>query len=411
MPHPKVVSRRVRIARTLKAVTNKNKAKMLLLAAAALMFWTIVAWRGLSTVGPNQLRVFGSFWSSGWAVAHHLNPYAVYPLSWHIPLHDARHGYALVDLNLSPPSLLPLFHVLSFLAPDTAVKLWTLASAAAVFTCIALVILSPGVEVQRRQLLWLLICPALYDTLLVAEDWTFLALAATLAWFLINRNRQIAAGVFLGILVAIKPNYALWPLFLLIAGHKRTAATTALVTTVLCMVPVLLYDPAVYPQWLHAISGDQHWTFPTDVSISAFATIFGHPAVGQAVSASLVLFSCWFIFRNRPSTDAIAGIALSVAMLASPIAWMHYTLLLIPVLLSRPWDRRMTAAALLLILPTHFAMILMRVPDAAMAARCCYLLAICYFALRFFTDGLTEIKEHNDTEKANSRLMAEAATS
>lgn len=366
-------------------MTDKARRRILGLMVTVVVFWTILGWRFLTSPETNHLRVFGSFWASGWAAAHHLNPYLAYPLTWRVPIiGPQQHVSRITDLNLSPPALLPLFHLLSFFAPDNAVKVWTVLSGLATFSFEALLLFSGEKHSQKRQFIWLALCPATYDAIVVGQDWTFLAMAALAAWLLLKRDRQIAAGLLIGLVVAAKPNYALWPLFLLFSGQRRVAITAGVVASALSILPVFVYGPGIYAEWLHALSGDPHWVFPTDVSITGFTTLLGHRAVGVVLSAALVLFSCGFVLKWRPSPEASSGIALSIAILASPVAWMHYSLLLVPYLLAFSWDRRITVAACLMLLPTQLALYSIRFPAATVLTHCCYLLPICYFAFRFF---------------------------
>jgi hypothetical protein len=65
----------------------------------------------------------------------------------------------------------------------------------------------------------------------------------------------------------------------------------------------------------------------------------------------LVLGLLVWAYRCRPSFVTVSGVALVTALLASPIAWPGYTLLLLPVLASRPWTPLVRAGAVLLVAP------------------------------------------------------------
>ena len=59
----------------------------------------------------------------------------------------------------------------------------------------------------------------------VWETWRGMSWAMTGAWLLMRRGDWLVAGILIGLVVAIKPNYALVPLVLFAAGHWRPAFT------------------------------------------------------------------------------------------------------------------------------------------------------------------------------------------
>lgn len=320
-----------------------------LAGSAVLLMAAAVYSSSLSTHGPDGLKVFGSFWASGWAAAHHQNPYAVYPLTWifHLP---GRPGN-VVDLNLSPPALLPFFEGLSWLNPDVAVKVWTFLSLVLYLGCGALLVQVNREHIQHRQILWFVLARAAMNMLALGQDYSLFIALAVVAWVLLERDRQLAAGIVLGLLIAAKPNYALWAVLLLFCRRGRAAAVAFVVAAALCALPLALYGPGIYGEWTRAVAGDPHWFFPNEVSITGFATRMGHPRIGEGLAAALLVFACGVVVWKRPSLRNTSGIALSVGMLASPLAWFHYALLLAGPLFARRWDLILSLVLLLLMLP------------------------------------------------------------
>ena len=312
--------------------------------AAALVYTTF-----LNTSAPDGLKVFGSFWASGWAAAHHLNPYAVYPLTWIFKL--PGHPGKVVDLNLSPPALLPLCEALARFSPNVAVKIWTLLSAGLFIGCGALLVREYRETIQHRQILWFLLARATLNTLGLGQDYALFVALAVGAWLLLERKREIVAGILLGLLIAAKPNYALWALLLVFCGRWRAAAVGAAVAAALSALPLVLYGPGIYGEWMRAVAGDPHWFFPNEVSIPGFATRMGHRMAGEAVAAGLLAAAIGMVAWKRSSLRNASGVALSVGMLASPLAWYHYSLLLAGPLLRERWDWALSLFLLLLMVP------------------------------------------------------------
>ena len=316
-------------------------------AAAILTFAAVSFLPGLNTAGRYGLKVYGSFWASGWAARNHLNPYGTYPLTWVFPFQSHK----VVDLNLSPPAMLPLFEALTLLDPNVGAKVWTVLSLLLFLGSAALLTREYEKHVQHRQILWVMLGPAVLNTLWLGQDYSLFVALAVAAWVLLERDRELPAGVALGVLIAFKPNYALWIVLLALIGRWRSSAMAVAVGAALSALPVALYGRGVYGEWMRAVASDPHWFFPNEVSISGFARHLGAPLAGTIVSALLVLASCAVVLWKRPSLRDTSSLALSVGMLASPIAWFHYALLMAGPLFRERWGIALTMALFCLVLP------------------------------------------------------------
>jgi hypothetical protein len=306
----------------------------------------------LPSFGPHAkygYKVLGSFWASGWAAAHGQNPYAVYPLTW--TFHLDGHPGTVVDLNLSPPALLPFFAAFSWVSVDAAARIWSLISALLIIGSAALLVAENCAHVQHRQILWFLLARAMFNTLWLGQDYSLMIALAVAAWVLLARDRQLAAGILLGVLVAAKPNYALWPLLLVFCGRWKATAVAAGVAAALCALPLALYGPGIYGEWMRAVASDPHWFFPNEVSLIGLATRAGHARVGEALAAALLIASCVVVVWKRQSLRVTSGVALSVGMLASPLAWYQYAMLLAGPLFARRWNWALTLVLLILLQP------------------------------------------------------------
>ena len=304
---------------------------------------------GFSPHAQYGYKVFGSFWASGWAAAHHLDPYAVYPLTW--IFHLDGHPGTVADLNLSPPAMLPIFEAMAWFSPAVAAKIWTLLSLGLFLGCGALLVQTYRGHIQHRQIVWFLLARAVFNTLWLGQDYSLFVALAVAAWLLLERDRQVAAGIFLGLLIAFKPNYALWPLLLVFCGKWRASAVAAGVAAGLCALPLALYGPGIYGEWMRAVAGDPHWFFPNEVSIPGLSMRLGHPRIGEILAAALLVATCGVVVWKRPSLRVTSGAALGVAMLASPLAWYQYAMLLAGPLLRERWSVALSVMLLVLLLP------------------------------------------------------------
>jgi Glycosyltransferase family 87 len=319
-------------------------------AASAVLLGAALVY--LPSFGPHAqygYKVLGSFWASGWAAAHGQNPYAVYPLTW--IFHLDGHAGTVVDLNLSPPALLPFFATFSRVSVDAAVRIWTPLSALLLIGSGALLVGANRAHVQHRQILWFLLARAMFNTLWLGQDYSLMIALAVGAWVLLERNRQVAAGIALGVLVAAKPNYALWPLLLVFCGRWKASAVAAGVAAALCALPLALYGPGIYGEWMRAVASDPHWFFPNEVSLIGLATRMGYARLGEAAAAALLVVACGVVAWKRPGLRVTSGVALGVGMLASPLAWYQYAMLLAGPLFARRWNWALTLVLAILLQP------------------------------------------------------------
>ena len=167
-------------------------------------------------------------------------------------------------------------------------------------------------------------------------------------------RHPIASGICIGLLVAIKPQYLVWPVLLLAAGHRRLAASATLTAVGLSALPLALGHSEWYEQWIEAsrasagslqladnlslLNAVARLRLPTEVGVG----IIGAGLVGLALFAAV----------RRPPPKQVSGVAFVAAMLASPVSWIGYGALLVPVFLARSyWAEPLLIAAILLAVP------------------------------------------------------------
>ena len=184
-------------------------------AAVLLVLLIIGLERSLPT---RELNDFGSFVASGRAAVDRDNPYGIHTLTFHVVLP----GVDLWNPNLNPPASLPLFALLTLLEPARGFRVWwSLSLCCYAFVVLLLVRTSSGLRWQTA--LWAFALAGLWDTLSLGQIYLPLVLVAVVAWVFIEQGRRSLAGALIGIVVAMKPNFAVWPVLLLLAGHRTIA--------------------------------------------------------------------------------------------------------------------------------------------------------------------------------------------
>ena len=294
---------------------------------------------------------FGSFVASARAAKEGLNPYGIYELTLHVELP----GFESWNPNLNPPISALLFQIFDTPDPQAAYRIWRWISVAFyAATVLLLVRRFPGVQAVIVAL-WAFALAGFWDTLFLGQIYLPLVFAAVAAWMLLERGNGLAAGMLIGIIVSMKPNFLVWPALLFLSGYYRPALTAGITAGIISAIPLLVYGPEVYRQWFELVASDRERAFfLTNGSFAGLAARAGVPMLGLILSLALLAGLALWAFLRRPDVLVASALALVAALLASPLGWIHYTLFLLPVLVMH-WHRpTMRIVALLLVVPVPF---------------------------------------------------------
>ncbi len=306
---------------------------------------------GVVTSFPRgELHDFGSFVAAGQAATQHLNPYAGhYPLVFRPYSPDL--GRTIVSPNLNPPISVLVFSPLAYLDPYLAFVVWYGLSLLLYLLVIFILARSYPQHTSALRIGWALSLAGFWHTLELGQIYVPLLLATTGALLLMQRERPILAGVLIGLLVAFKPNFAIWPVLLLLSGYWRVALAGLGTSALLSLLPLAFYPPTIYIQWLKASAAYSGRILPINNSFPGLGERLGLPLLGIALSIILLLALLAWAWHYRPPQLTVSGLALLAAILASPIAWIGYTLLLLPVLFRRTWSTPEQIAAIMIAVP------------------------------------------------------------
>lgn len=238
-----------------------------------------------------SLRDFGTFYESGKAALDGRNPFEIHENSYRVTI---KH-FDGANPNLNPPASLLLFAPMSLFEPHMTLRvIWwgSLAGFLGVLLALNRIYRPTG---GKWLLLWAISMPGFWGTVMLGQVYVALLIAAAAAWILQDRGRLVAAGLLIGLLAAFKPNFLVWPVLLLIAGHWRTAIPAFVSFAVLSVLPVLFFGPQIYQQWIEMIVNDDpsRILWVTNMSVIAYASRLGLPGVGQAMAAGILLGLAW----------------------------------------------------------------------------------------------------------------------
>jgi arabinofuranan 3-O-arabinosyltransferase len=294
---------------------------------------------------------------------------------------DTYHTGSLLP-NLNPPLLALLLAPFGLLPAPPAY--WA-------FTVVSLLVMTAAVVLVARELrlasrwtvlavLTLWASSPLHGTLVLGQIYGLLLLGVSLGWLAQRRGRPVLSGIVLGLVVAIKPSLA--PLLLVPLVQRRPVP---LWSGLLCaglgtVIGVLAAGPSSALEWLRLASGTPAPEVDANASLPGLVARLGGPgAVGWVLTVLVVVVSLWCVRRAAalmsedlgsvgpatvpgsvgPATvpgsvgpaDAALFAVIAGCLLAAPIAWLNYTVLLWPGALVLARAGRWRVAVPLLVVP------------------------------------------------------------
>ncbi len=295
---------------------------------------------------------FGSFIAAGTEAASGNNPYrSDSPLVYTVESSDT--GQRLASPNLNPPLSILFFRGLARAEPMRAASGWRLVSAFLFAGGLLILAWWYRSFTTPLRIFWAVCLAGIWNTLALGQIYAPLFLAAVGAWLLMEKGRSLLAGILLGFLIAIKPNFLFWLLLLAVGGHIRTGLSAAGTSLILSLLPVLVLGTEVYRQWLDALLEypSLGLTIAGNSSLPSLAARLGHEQLGIIFNLILAGFVLVYVYSRRTSLGphAIHAAGIVSSILISPFSWPGYTVLTLPIFFARPhwgWLEKVAAACL-----------------------------------------------------------------
>jgi len=311
--------------------------------------------------GKNDLMDFGSFYAAGLKLQNGENPYD--PNSEYIfDIFFSRVGAGGKMMNLNPPISALIFQFLLKFEPHQAMVVWQIISAVLYLIVVWILITSYKSNIRPGIVIWALTLAGFWHTLVLGQIYILLLFFTTLGWVFLQREKYILAGAAIGMIVAIKPNFVIWPLFLLVSGYSLTFAISIISSLIISLIPIAFWGTKIYTQWLEASSlRPETLMMPGNNSLLGLTARFHSIGLGIAISIILV-FALLALSRLKSQNhmerpEYISALGIIASLLASPISWTGYTILLLPIYFSlKKWTWPVIASAVILSIP--FAIVL-----------------------------------------------------
>jgi alpha-1,2-mannosyltransferase len=187
----------------------------------------------------------------------------------------------------------------------------------------------------------LLLSSPLLATLALGQIYPVLALLLVAAWMADRRNQSSFCGGTLGVVVALKPSLApilLWPL---VRRRWRTSGAALVSGAVATLVGAVVVGPEATLDWLRLLSDSSASSYWDNASLpSAAARLFTESPFAQHIAilpwtipvayalgiGAIVLTAA----RVRQGAEVGLWALVAASLLAAPIAWHNYLVLLGP---------------------------------------------------------------------------------
>ncbi|MDQ3006209.1 MAG: DUF2029 domain-containing protein [Chloroflexota bacterium] len=296
---------------------------------------------------------FGSFISAGKAAQEGKNPYTTdSPLVFQVESQNT--DQTLSSPNLNPPVSIIFFRPLADIDPSKAVSAWRVISAVMFVAGVFILARSYPKFTNPIRILWAFNLAGFWNTIALGQIYAPVFLLAIGVWIFTEKGYSKLAGIMLGIIIAIKPNFIFWLLLLGFAGQITTIFSAAATVLLLSLWPVALFGPQIYQQWLTALSN-----YPSiglliagNSSLQSLSARFGSAIPGIVMSVFLFGVSLYLARRNKYSPTKINTLGIAGSLLISPFSWAGYTILTLPILFSKSrWNWLHLLAAVILAFP------------------------------------------------------------
>ena len=228
--------------------------------------------------------------------------------------------------NLTPPLLAPVFAGLALLPIRFAFLVWT-----GVGLVVAFLVTRHVAREWRRPTghvtALILACHGMAIGVVLGQLHLLIFVLVTAAWLADREDRPVAAGIWLGAAIYLKPFLALVAAYWLWRRAWRAAATAAAIVATGYAVG-LLWVPAATAAWFESVRSVTWQYASVNLSVWGWVARLDLPPWVAVIFAALVLVL--LIWRLPTlSRDGAWFAVLVAAYLVSPIAWLYYALPLI----------------------------------------------------------------------------------
>lgn len=291
-------------------------------------------------MGKLHLNDFGKFYYSAQYFLAGQDMYAPSPATT-LPAGDTTHDF----LNMNPPHFHLLILPLTPLSPASALAVWAVMGLSGLLWSTWLVTRELRLKWTGPRVIWatlaMLACSSTSAVIMTGQLTFQLLPLITLAWIAARHRSWIRAGVWLGIVAAVKPNLGLLGLCLIVAGQWGAAIAMASTVAASFAVGLLIFGWDAHKKWMAALNAVDWMWAPMNGSLAGlFTRVFqGGASVAPTFAAPQLILPATLlasfavagismrqIARRRPHVpvDHFFAIGILGAQLISPLGWVYY---------------------------------------------------------------------------------------
>ena len=238
---------------------------------------------------------------------------------------------------INPPPLVWLATPFTLLPFTVAIVLWTAVIVGA--AVLAWYLAAPGTGLTKAAfgLLWLGVVPVSFG-LGVGQSVALVAAAVAACWWFAERDRPVAAGLSLSLIV-LKPQLALLvPLCLLVSGHARVFGAWLVASLFMVLVALALLGRDGLDAYRSVLAIASQWEITRSYAVSGLIGTGPQLHVAQAIVLAATLAAAWRWRGRSIAVPMAAGITGSL-LFAPYLGFQDFAMLVVAgwlVLRERP---------------------------------------------------------------------------
>ncbi len=284
-----------------------------------------------SETGPKD---FGSFYDSGRAFLLGENPYLNSYQNIFRPILGTT---AIPSPNLNPPFSLYLISPFSLININLGFRIWQIISI--ILYVFSIILITKNFPNSRQPLLvlWAFSIAGFWHTIELGQIYILLFFLFVLTNIYFFKGQELIAGLLLGLIISIKPNFLIILIFLFVARFMKISIVGLLSSICFTIIPLIFSGPKLYLQWIEASIKYKGISFPSNSSLIGLFSYFQQPLIGYLLSAILFIFMVILLIKIKTNIHQVLNIGTISSLLFSPIAWPGYMLMLVPGILQQKW--------------------------------------------------------------------------
>lgn len=281
---------------------------------------------------------FGSFYSSAKAFIDGENPYSS---DYEYIFSPELNGRNVPSPNLNPPISLFFISVFTLFDIQTSFQLWKLFSLILYVISIILIITNIPFPCEKRvlKIFWALAMAGFWQTIQFGQIYIPLFFLLVCAYVFIASDHLSIAGILLGVICAIKPNFLILLIVILITGNKKIFLSALATFLGLSVLPLFFRNIELYKEWYEASKNYPGILFSSNNSFIGLFSRLELVSVGFFISIMVALFVFFVIIVKPTSIYQSLYLGILLSLLCSPITWAGYIILIIPHVMTRAkWE-------------------------------------------------------------------------